>query len=111
MITLAMFAAFVALAFIVSIPFIKGFERPTFTRHPAFTFSSSSPVKLVAIRSPEILTPEELQKEWAPTVKTQTLQSIIHPPASPDVVIGADVFCNAGNGDGVIVDIGLWLEA
>lgn len=110
MITLAMFAALVTLAIVFALPFVKGFERPTFSRHPAFTFSPASPVKLMAINA-AILTPDELQEEWSTSVKTETLQSIISPAASPDVTIGRDVFCNAGDGDGVIVDIGIWLEA
>lgn len=111
MITLAMFAAAITLALVFALPLVKGFERPTFTRHPAFTFSASSPVKLMAVRNPAILTPDELQKEWAPTAKTMTLNTIISPASAPDVIIGADVFCNAGAGNGVVVDIGYWIES
>jgi hypothetical protein len=111
MITLAMFAAAISLALIFALPLVKGFQRPTFQRHPSFTFSASSPVKLMAIRNPAILTPDELQSEWQPAAKTMTLNTILSPSATPDVTIGADVFCNAGNGDGVVIDIGYWIES
>lgn len=109
MVTLAIIAGIVTLAMVFCVPFIKGLERMTWQRHPAFTFTSASSVKLMAIVGPvqHAPTPE------AKSVKTMPLNSILIPPAAPDVQIGLDVFCTPGNGadDGsVVVDIGYWIE-
>ena len=102
MITLAMFAAMITLALVFSIPLVKGFQR-----HPAFTFSASSPVKLMAV-NPAIMTPDQLQKEWG---NTAPLQSILIPPGKPEVSTNLDIFCNPTPDSGVREDIGIWIEA
>ncbi len=109
MITLAIIAGIVTLAMVFCVPFVKGLERMTWQKHPAHTFTSASPVKLMAIVAPKQHPPTPEAK----SVKTIPLNSILIPPAAPDVQIGLDVFCTPGNGEGdgsVAVDIGYWIE-
>lgn len=94
---LALFAGFLTLAFIFAVPIVKGFQRPTFQRHPSFTFSPASPVKLLAIQP----------ATWG---NTAPLQSILIPPGLPEVSTNLDIFCNPVD-SGVVEDIGIWIEA